>query len=59
MVVRKPIREDLVLLGVIGIQADEIAGIEVRQRFHILAVDFLDPSSIFAGALTVADTDGH
>ena len=59
MVVRKPVCKNFVLLSIGRTQTEEIARVQVRQGLYVLAVDFLDPLSIFAGALAVANADGH
>jgi hypothetical protein len=57
MVVREPVRKDLVLMRVAAAEHREQARIEVRQRIEILRIYVLDPLPVLLRMPTVSDAD--
>jgi hypothetical protein len=57
MIIREPVREDLIFTRAAGAQHREQAGVQIREGFQVLAVDTLDPLTIFLRVPTVANTD--
>jgi hypothetical protein len=57
LIVREPIRKNLMLARIIGTQHGKQSRIEVGEGIEILAVHILDPSAILLGMPTVANAD--
>ena len=59
LVVGKPVRENLVLMRIAGIDDRIKSGIEIRERLDVFAVDTLDPLTILLRVPDIANTDGQ
>src|SRR5271156_2285054 len=57
LIVGKPVREDLVLVGISRAKNRKQTGVEVGQGFNIFAVNALDPLAILLRTSYIANTD--
>jgi hypothetical protein len=57
MIIREPVRKNLVLVRIARTEYREQPGVQVRQGVEILRIDLLDPLAILLGVPAVANAD--